>query len=105
MPSGFLVLPDGRCFAKTWAVHDRVLRAVADELAMEPTAKFLHRWLLEQLPGPEDEEEIGYGAWLRAADGQVIVRYLDLRLMEAENQRLFCRAAKQAVLPERSEEW
>lgn len=30
--SGFLVLPDGRCFAPRWSFYDAVLRAIADEL-------------------------------------------------------------------------
>jgi hypothetical protein len=105
MPSGFLVLPDGRCFAKRWSAHDAVLRAVADQLAVDPASGELHRWLVEQLPGPDDEEEIGYGAWARRSDGQVIVRYLDLRLMTPENQRPFCRAAKNAAPPADAEDW
>jgi hypothetical protein len=105
MPSGFLVLPDGRCFAKRWSAHDAVLRAVAAQLALEPAGRELYHWLLEQLPGPNDEEEIGYGAWVRGSDGQVIVPYLDLRLMTPENQRLFCQAAKRAALADDVEEW
>jgi hypothetical protein len=105
MPSGFLVLPDGRCFAKRWAAHDAVLRAVADQLGLGPAARELHRWLLEQLPGPNDEEEIGYGAWARALDRQVVVRHLDLRQITAENQRLFCQAVKHAALADHAESW
>jgi hypothetical protein len=105
MPSGFLVLPDGRCLARRWSAHDAVLRAVADQLDAEPAARELQRRLLEQLPEPDDEEEIGYGAWARRSDGQVVVRYLDLRLMTAENQRLFCQAAKRAAVVEHAEQW
>lgn len=105
MPSGFLVLPDGRCMSKRWAAHDQVLRAVADELEELPEGPQLRRWLLDQLPGPDDEEEIGYGAWVRASDDQVIVRSLDLRLMKPENQGLFCKAAKLAALHKRNEAW
>jgi hypothetical protein len=105
MPSGFLILPDGRCFAKRWAAHDAVLRAVADQLALEPAARELHRWLLEQLPGPDDEDEIGYGAWARASDRRVVVRHLDLRQMTAENQRLVCQAVKRAAAADIAENW
>ncbi len=105
MPSGFLVLPDGRCFARRWSAHDAVLRAVADHLAVDPASGELQRWLLDQLPGPDDEEEIGYGAWVRRSDGQVVVRYLDLRLMTPENQQLFCRAVKSAASPAHGEDW
>lgn len=105
MPSGFLVLPDGRCLARKWPAHDAVLRAVADQLDRDPAAEELRRWLFEQRPGPGDDEEIGYGAWVRGSDGRVVVRYLDLRLMTAENQRLFCQAAKRAALVDHDEEW
>lgn len=105
MPSGFLVLPDGRCFARRWRAHDAVLRAVGDQLAKEPETRELYLWLVEQLPGPGDEEEIGYGAWARAEDSKVIVRSLDLRLMTPENQRLFCLAVKRSSPPNHAEDW
>lgn len=100
MASGFLVLPDGRCLARRWTAHDEVLRAVAEEV--RDTA--LRDWILSQLPGPDDEVELGYGAWLRAADEQVIPRHIDLRLMTAQNQRLFCDAARKAASVPRSDE-
>jgi hypothetical protein len=105
MASGFLVLPDGRCLARRWSAHDAVLRAMADQLGQEPAARQLEHWLLEQLPGASDEEELGYGAWFRASDQQVVVRHLDLRQVTVENQRLFCEAAKRAALVDRAEEW
>lgn len=105
MASGFLVLPDGRCLARRWSAHDEVLRAVADQLDDEPAAQRLKHWLLEQLPGSNDEEELGYGAWLRTADQQVVVRHIDLRLMTIENQQLFCNAAKRAALVDHPEDW
>jgi hypothetical protein len=105
MPSGFLVLPDGRCFAKTWSVYDAVLHAVADQVAADPEAEELGHWLRQQLPGPEDIVEIGIGAWFRRSDEQVIVRHLDLRLMTPEYQRFFCRAAKTIPLPAQAEDW
>ena len=101
MASGFMVLPDGRCFSRRWSVHDAVLHAVAEEVTAEP----LRHWLLEQLPGPEDEEEIGYGAWLRNADQTIVAKFIDLRLMTVENQRLFSEAAKTAALVPRHEDW
>src|SRR5262245_50678801 len=100
MASGFLVLPDGRCLARRWSAHDEVLRAIADQLGVEPAARQLKQWLLEQIPGPNDEVELGYGAWFRAADLQVVLRHLDLRQVTLENQRLFCEAAKRAALGE-----
>ena len=101
MPSGFLVLPDGRCLSRRWTAHDAVLRAVVE--AVSDSA--LRDWLLSQLPGPDDEIELGYGAWFRASDEQVVRRSVDLRLMTAQNQRLFCDAARQAASMPQSEEW
>lgn len=105
MASGFLILPDGRCFSRRWTAHDAVLRVVANHLGNDPAARPLHQWLLEQLPGPNDQEELGYGAWFRNSDQQIIVRKIDLRQMTAESQRQFCAAVKRASLNDHSEEW
>jgi hypothetical protein len=101
MPSGLIVLPDGRCFAVRWAMHDVVLRAIAAQVAEAP----LRQWLAEQLPGPEDEQELGYGAWLRKSDQTCISRFIDLRLMTKENQLLFCDAVKRAASLDHEEDW
>jgi hypothetical protein len=69
MPSGFLVLPDGRCFAPRWWAYDATLRAVVDALNT-PEETALRAWLLELLPGPFDEEHVVYGPWYRTADGR-----------------------------------
>jgi hypothetical protein len=105
MASGFLVLPDGRCFARRWWAHDCVLRAIIDELAHDSAANPFRHWLLDQLPGPNDVEELGFGAWLRNSDGATILRVLDLRSVTPANQIAFCCAAKQAALVEGREEW
>lgn len=60
MASGFLVLSDGRCFARPWSSHDAVLRVIADQLDGSPPASELRDRLLAQIPGPEDEEHVGY---------------------------------------------
>jgi len=109
MPSGFIVLPDGRCLKRQWGAHDVVLRAISDQLTKDKTAKKLRQWLLEQLPGPNDHQELGYGAWHRVADDQFIVRVIDLRRMTALNQWLFCdavkRAARRVARVDQSEDW
>jgi hypothetical protein len=94
--SGFLVLPDGRCFAPRWSFYDAVLRAVADEL-VKPEAAELREWLLGLFPGPDDEEHVGYGPWYRAADDQLVERALDLRELTPENQSSICAAARRAA--------
>jgi hypothetical protein len=74
-----------------------VLRAIAEQVSAAP----LRQWLLEQLPGPNDVEELGYGAWFRSSDQTIIVRSIDLRLMTAENQRLICDAGWSCILTAR----
>jgi len=93
MPSGFLILADGRCLARRWWAYDRIIQAVADSVDDSAAGLALRDWLLALLPGPDDEEEIGYGAWYRAADSQTVVRHLDIREFTPENQRLFHTAA------------
>jgi hypothetical protein len=56
MASGFIVLSDGRCFARGWSAYDEVLRAVAAELHGE-----FQEWLVSLVPNTEDEEHLGYG--------------------------------------------
>jgi len=92
--SGFLVLSDGRCFAKTWRYHDRVLGRIAEQLRPNTA---LQSWLLDQLPGPSDVE-LGHGPWCRVKDGVHIERFLDLRELTDENQGHFGDAALQAAL-------
>jgi hypothetical protein len=91
MASGFIVLADGRCFARRWSAYDDVLRAVAAEL--EGT---LQAWLLSLLPGSEDEEHLGHGPWLRKSDQLIVERFLDIRELTTENQRRFHDAVKRA---------
>ena len=96
MASGFLVLSDGRCFARRWSAHDAVLREVAKQLDGSTAARELRDWLLAQLPSPEDEEHVGYGPWFRNSDQQLVERFLDLREFTHDNQRLFHQAARRA---------
>ena len=97
MPSGFLILADGRCLARRWRAYDQIIWAVADSLDDSSASRALRQWLLSLLPGPDDKEEIGIGAWHRAADDQTIVRHLDIRELTPENQRLFHTAALEAA--------
>ncbi|MGB7284918.1 MAG: hypothetical protein WBE13_21840 [Candidatus Acidiferrum sp.] len=104
MASGFLVLADGRCFAIRWHYYDLTMRAIAEQLNHMPNAEALRDWFVSLLPGPNDEGELGYGAWFRTVDQQVVEKYLDVRKLTPENQQLFHQAAlsagKRAELPE-----
>ncbi len=97
MPSGFLILPDGRCFSRVWTYHDEILRVLVDELTAGGAELALRDWLISQLPGPDDIKELGYGAWLRASDEEHMVRNIDLRRMAPKYQALFCAVVKRAV--------
>ena len=63
MASGFLILADGRCLACRWWAYDAVIKAVAEQLGGSDAALALREWLLSLLPGPDDEQHIGYGPW------------------------------------------
>jgi hypothetical protein len=91
MASGFIVLSDGRCFARGWSAYDEVLRAVAAELHGE-----FQEWLVSLVPNTEDEEHLGYGPWLRKSDQQIIERFLDVRDLTDANQHRFQEAIKKA---------
>jgi hypothetical protein len=97
MASGFLILPDGRCFSRRWACHDQILRVLANELTAEGAELALRDWLISQLPGSDDIEELGYGAWFRTSNQEHIVRNIDLRRMATKYQILFCEAVKRAT--------
>lgn len=91
-------MQDGRCFAKRWWCYDVALRAVVIELTHDEEGKELAVWLNSLLPTSEDEEEIGYGAWLRKSDGEIIRRHLDIRELTEANQQLFTNATRRAIL-------
>jgi hypothetical protein len=84
-----------------------VVRAIADELENSDQQRRLKDWLYEQVPGPLDKEDVGYGPWVREADQQLIERFLDLRELTRENQLYFLQAAKRAALRMRlhSQDW
>ena len=96
MPSGFLTLEDGRCLTVRWRYYDLTLRAVAESLEDSQGGRALRQWLLTLVPGPGNIEELGYGAWVRSEDQQVILKCLDVRELTPENQRLFHEAALRA---------
>jgi hypothetical protein len=91
MASGFIILSDGRCLSVQGALHDALLQSVA--AAMEDDLP-LRAWLNSQVPGPLDVE-LGYG-FVRTADGEQVVRMLDLRGLTEANRRLFENAVRRA---------
>lgn len=103
MASGFLVLPDGRCFSKRWAFQDRIIEAVSAALHQEPEAQRLRAWLLGRIPHSPDDVELGF-AWVRATDKEFIPRRIDSRLMNSEHQKLLCQAIKDAACVDHSDD-
>ncbi|GAB5562452.1 MAG: hypothetical protein SynsKO_40990 [Synoicihabitans sp.] len=85
MPSGFIILRDGRCFARRWAIYDEAIRATIRYLPSTDAGAELGCWLDSLIPTDEDTESIGYGPWLRAKDEKIIERYIDLRCLTSEN--------------------
>ena len=88
MASGFIVLGDGRCLAVHYPVYDAVLRSISCALSqLDP----LRGWLDTQLPG-EVDVELGF-AFVRLANGEQVLRYLDVRGLTDPNQTKFEDAA------------
>jgi hypothetical protein len=97
MPSGFLKLPDGRMLIRREEIYDDLFEAIIVELRKVPCAEAFADWMQSQIPGPDDLPYLGYGAWRRAVDGEIIARDIDLRGLTDENIRLFCQGAKEAA--------
>lgn len=90
MASGFIVLADGRCFARRWRAYDEIIRIVIREATEIPGGKLLTEWLKLQIPENEDigDREFGWG-FFDSRSNQVINRMLDLRSLTPENQSIF----------------
>jgi hypothetical protein len=74
-----------------------MLRAVIHELDRDVEERELATWLGTLLPGEADIEELGFGAWLRSVDEEVVPRVLDIRNLTPANQRRFNNAARRAL--------
>jgi len=91
MASGFIVLRDGRCLSLVHAIHDAVVRSIAESLEAGTP---LRVWLATQTPA-EGDVDLDY-AFVRAGDGEQIARELDTRALTDANRKLFERAARDA---------
>ena len=96
MASGFLILPDGRCYAVRWSLFDDVMRTVAIELSKNAESKVLHGWLTTKIPTVDDVEDMGAGMWLRSSDQELLNRKIDLRDLPVQDRLRFCEATKNA---------
>lgn len=89
MASGFIVFKDGRCFGRRWTGYDEILKIVIKELFLIENGKDLASWLETQIPDLDDESgECGWGFYKTSTD-EFLNRFLDLRSLTLENQKLF----------------
>ncbi|MGH1334752.1 MAG: hypothetical protein ACRBFS_01395 [Aureispira sp.] len=93
MASGFIILKNGRCFARRWTGYDEIIRIAITELEQIENGQELAEWLKVQIPNTEDDEsaDAGWGFHNSRIDDW-INRELDLRSLTQENQELFWKA-------------
>lgn len=92
MASGFIILKDGRCFARRWTGYDEILRIAIKELYLIEEGKDLADWLETRIPDLDDESlECGWGFY-KNSTGEFLHRYLDIRSLTVKNQELFVKA-------------
>jgi hypothetical protein len=88
MASGFIILEDGRCLARTWTVYNYILELVISELTEDTKEAEFRNWLQTLIPNENDEYN-GYGGFIKHDTGEEVQRWLDLRELTKENQQLF----------------
>ncbi len=93
MASGFIILKDGRCFARRWTGYDEIIRIAIMELEHLENGGELADWLKLQIPDAQDDDnaDAGWG-FHNARVNDWVIRELDLRSLTKENQLLFLRA-------------
>ncbi|MEM9981012.1 MAG: hypothetical protein AAF734_00860 [Bacteroidota bacterium] len=93
MASGFIILKDGRGFARRWTSHDELLSLAIKELVLLEGGQPLADWLALQMPVGKEEEgsDAGWGFYNVRIE-QWINRVLDVRSLTATNQSLFWEA-------------
>jgi hypothetical protein len=87
MASGFIILTDGRCFARQADVYDYIIQLVIEELSDNENAKEFKQWL-ETLISSKEDIDMGWGS-IKHDTGENIMRWLDLRELTETNQKLF----------------
>lgn len=97
LASGFLTLPDGRCFAQHSTVYDAVLLRVVHALGRDGANGYLREWVREQIPTSADPD-YGFG-FTRQATDESVQRSIDLRQLTSLNQALFMTALREVVSP------
>ena len=95
MASGFIILSDGRCWARRWTAYDYLLEITAQELGGCKEEMNLKLWLQSLIPG-ENDTELGWG-FLKKDTEEKVTRNLDLRELTPTNQQMFWAALQRAT--------
>lgn len=99
MASGFIILEDGRSYARRYTTYDIIINAVINELGDEKEDELLKSWLLTRIPvGDEDKDyiEMGWG-FIRNSDEACVNRTIDDRNLKENFKKLFLEKALQAA--------
>lgn len=96
MASGFIILKDGRCLARRWAIYDYIIEQAFRNLNDDGKEQPFKKWLQTLIPETGDEEN-GYGGFIKKSTGKETQRWLDLRELTEENQNLFWLALQRAI--------
>ncbi|MGB6083346.1 MAG: hypothetical protein WBF63_03945 [Moheibacter sp.] len=93
MASCFIIYKDGRCFSRRWSGYDYIIKIAIRELKSIENGLPLANWLELQIPieDIEIESDSCYGFYNSRIDDWVN-RYLDIRSLTPENQKLFWEA-------------
>lgn len=92
MASGFIVLEDGRTFARNSGVFDGILENAIDVMDAElEEEKILKKWL-KALLVKEEDIDMGWG-FVRDIDGKTIARVIDFRGMS----KVYCEILKKTI--------
>jgi hypothetical protein len=95
MASGFIILSDGRCWARRWTAYDRVIGLSIEEIPINKENNEFKEWLQTRIP-EEQDIECGW-CFIKQDTGESIVRNFDLRELTEANQKVFLLALQRAL--------
>jgi hypothetical protein len=85
MPSGFIILGDGRCLAPRYTGYDFLLELAFNEIPDSVEDRAFKDWLQTRIPVEGDIED-GCGNFIKPIIHEYISRFLDLRELTPANQ-------------------
>jgi hypothetical protein len=96
MPSGFIILSDGRCLAPRYTGYDYLPELAMGEMSDESEEGVFKAWLKTCIPAEGDIEN-GFGGFIKPLTHENIMRQLDLRELTPANQDRFWAALQRAL--------